>query len=165
MNRNTTALLAILCMAWMAAPAEAIRIYGASNPGNRTGSADGFLNLGTDHNDNAIGDSLQFNVAKKTRAIVTFSAECAVEGEPADWISVDILVDGVAIGSSTGTSDAFCAADATETSNDGWVMASMAIQEEFLPGNHTVQVRVQLRGGAAGWWLGDTEVTVLVQKK
>ncbi len=149
----------------LATSAWAIRIYGASSPGNQTGAADALVDLGTDLDGNVIGDTLQFNVAKKGYGVVTFSGECSVEGGVDDWVSIDIMVNGVAIGQSLGGGDGFCSGNETATSDDGWVMGSMTIPFEFGAGNVDLQVMVTLQGGASGWWIGDAGVSVILQKR
>lgn len=160
--RLTVIALAILLTTIPAA--HAIRIYGATSPGNQSGSGAGLVDLGVDHNGNPIGPNLQFNIAKKTRVVITVSAECATDGDEGDWTTIDILANGVALGASSGTGDAFCSGNA-DPGNDGWVTASRSVQVEFTPGNYTIQVRAENRGGSAGWWVSDIDVAVIVQKK
>ncbi|NKB88755.1 MAG: hypothetical protein GKS06_11090 [Acidobacteria bacterium] len=165
MRKFAIAAVALSFVLAAAYPAYAIRIYGATSIGNQTGNATTLIDLGADLDSNDIGDTLEFNIKKKTTGIITFSAECSVEGSEESWISVQILVNGTAVGQSNQTSDAFCSGTATDTSDDSWVMASMNIPYNFMPGNVDLQVQVSLHGGATGWWLGDTGVSVVVTKR
>lgn len=104
------------------------------------------------------GTSLVFN--GKGKHVITFSAECASEGTPSQWVSVQILVDGVAVTPTSGTADAFCAGNSTAVL-DGWVTASYRVVTPNLAGgNHIVQVQGTTVPATNDGWLGDTSLLV-----
>ncbi len=151
-------VLSLVSVAW------AVRIYGASRPGNQSGSEDSFLDLGRSLDGSIIGDALPFTVRRRGLGIITFTGACSVEGSVNDYVSIDILVNGVAVGQSNGPSDAFCSGNDTSTSADGGLMASMSVPFEFAPGNVDLQIMVTLEG-ATHWRIGDTGVSVILQKR
>ena len=165
MKRLGVVSLSLTLVLCFASAGWATRIYGATSLDNQLGNADALIDLGTDLNGNAVGDTLQFNVGRSGHGVITFSAECSVEGDVADWVSIDIIVNGSTIGQSDNTDDAFCSGNETATDDDGWVVASMTVPYEFSPGNVDLQVRVTLQGNATEWWIGDTGISVILQKR
>ena len=95
------------------------------------------------------------------RHAIAFSAECETTGA---WLSIEILVDGVALAPTAGSSDAFCTDGKTAEGLDGWVTASTTVATPTLAsGVHTVQVRgtVVANGGTSDTgWLSDTSLVV-----
>ena len=71
--------------------------------------------------------SVKFSVASERKVVITYSAECAVDA-PADnnsaWLEITILIDGVPLRPTAGTSDAFCSADGKPGFNN-WVRPSV----------------------------------------
>jgi hypothetical protein len=104
------------------------------------------------------GETFTFSTTQpNTRVVITFNAECAVEGEAWKWVDLDIIVDpagstGETVVPPSNSDNAFCSGNGTTSSNfglDGWVsattQATMVLPEA---GTHTVKVRVN--GGSAG---------------
>lgn len=88
-----------------------------------------------------------------TRIVITFNAECAVDGNAFDYIDIDIIVNlagptGDTVVPPSNGDNAFCSGNDTASdfiygAGDGWVsavtQATMVLPEA---GNHTVRVRV-----------------------
>lgn len=91
--------------------------------------------------------------------IITYSAECAVAGTENSWVDIDILVDGNVIPPTDGSSDAFCSGNATP-GFDGWATQSITVAVQPGQGNHRIQIRARLNGGATGGWFGDTSLVI-----
>lgn len=86
--------------------------------------------------------------------IVTFSAECAVDGI-GRYLSLDIVIDGISRVPTAGTNDAFCSSDHTPA-RDNYGFRSLSIPVSLSAGNHTLQIRTSLPiGGAPGASLDD----------
>lgn len=101
--------------------------------------------------------SRTFNITKAGTYVLTFSAECSVDapaGDNAAWVDLDILIDGVAVAPTSGTSDAFCSANGT-LGFDGWAHPSITIPVSLTAANHTLQVQGRLNFGATGGWISD----------
>ena len=165
MKRLPTLALAMALVLTMASAAWAVRIFGATNPGNQMGTVQSLLDLGADIGDNDIGNILAFDLKEDGAVIITFTAECAVDGTEQQWVSIPLLVNGDALRPSRGDQDTFCSGNGFAGFNDGWVMASMTAPVELAAGNYDLQIQVTPSGGAAGWWIGDLALTVLVQKR
>ncbi len=158
------ALVLALAMVPMIAAAAAVRILGTTNPGNQMGTAQSLLDLGNDLADNEVDETLQVVLAKDGPVIITFSAECAVDGNEQQWVSIDLLLNGTALSPTAGDADTFCSGNSFAGFNDQWVMASMTVPTELTAGSYELQVQVTPAGGAAGWWIGDLALTVLIQR-
>ncbi len=165
MKRALPAGLAVALVLTIASTASATRILGATNPGNQMGSVQSLLDLGNDIAGNDIGNTLQLVLEEDGPVIVTFSAECAVDGSEQQWVSIELLADGNALSPTAGDQDTFCSGNSFAGFNDQWVMASMTVPAELAAGSHDLQVQVTPAGGAAGWWIGDLALTVVVQKR
>ena len=159
------ALATAVLIAAPASAAWAVRIFGATNPGNQLGTAQGLLDLGNDIAGNDIGDTLHFELEEAGPVVFIFSAECAVDGNAQQWVSIALLANGTALGQSDGDQDTFCSGDSFAGFNDSWVMASMTVPVELNAGVYDLQVQVTAAGGSIGWWIGDTGLTVIVQKR
>jgi hypothetical protein len=114
------------------------------------------------------GETFTFSTTQpNTRVVITFNAECAVEGEAWKWADIDIIVDETIVPPSNGD-NAFCSGNGTTTASgsdftlDGWVSASTQATM-VLPkaGTHTVKVRVN--GGNAGVTRLD-DMSIVVQR-
>lgn len=126
-----------------------------------------------DFNGSAAGGTTHtFTTAEpNTRVMITFNAECAVDGPETRWVDIDILVNPAgptaeyAVSPSNGD-NAFCSGNGTTTTPssyalDGWVSAATVVAP-LLPqaGNHTVRIRVN--GANAGVTrLDDMSLTVI----
>ena len=122
----------------------------------------GGASYNVDFNGSAAGGQiLTFTTSEpSTRIVITFNAECAVEGNAFNWLDIDILVDpagaaGEIMVSPSNSDNAFCSGNDTDSdflydSGDGWVstvtQATMVLAQA---GTHTVRVRVngQYTGG------------------
>lgn len=89
--------------------------------------------------DNLGATTLKFSLPAAKKVLLTYSAECAVEGPPSRWANFDIIVNGVAVAPTAGTADAFCSTDST-ASLDNWVRASITVQVNGKKGQNTVQI-------------------------
>ena len=106
--------------------------------------------------------TLAFSTTANNQAIlIKYSAECGVRGTAASqWMDIDILVDGVVVPPTVGSSDAFCTTDKTFGSNS-WVMAGVnALYTVPLKGAHTIQIQGKLNFGATVGHLGDSSLVV-----
>ncbi len=164
MKRLPTLALAMALVLTTASAAWAVQIFGATNPGNQMGTVQDLLDLGTDIDNNDAGNTLPFDLVEDSAVIITFSAECAVDGAEQQWVSIELLVNGDALRPSGGDQDTFCSGNGFAGFNDGWVMASMTVPAKLAAGNYDLQIQVTPSGGAAAWWIGDLALTVLVQK-
>ena len=161
----TVALAATALVTTLATAAWAVRILGATNPGNQMGTTQSLLDLGNDIAGNDIGDTLHFELEEAGPVVFIFSAECAVDGNEQQWVSIELLANGTALGQSTGEQDTFCSGDSFAGFNDSWVMASMTVPIELNAGDYNLQVQVTPAGGSTGWWIGDTGLTVIIQRR
>ena len=108
MKRLPTLALAMALVLTMASAAWAVRIFGATNPDNQMGTVQSLLDLGADIGDNDIGNTLAFDLKEDGAVIITFTAECAVDGTEQQWVSIELLVNGDALRPSRGDQDTFC---------------------------------------------------------
>jgi hypothetical protein len=74
-----------------------------------------------------------------TVAIITFTAECSHSGTVAQWGTIGILLNGVALGTA-GNDDIFCSGNETPGVHDGWAMQSMQTVGRCRSGDNTVAV-------------------------
>jgi hypothetical protein len=96
------------------------------------------------------------------RKVLTYSAECSVDapaGNSSAWVELDIIVNGVTIPPTVGTSDAFCGADGV-AGFGGWVRPSITVVFAGLQGNNTISIKATGQAGATGIWLSDTALAV-----
>lgn len=115
----------------------------------------------------AAGNVLSLGFSGSGKWVITYSAECAVAaaaGNSTTWMSLEILVDGVAIEPTNvaGNQDAFCSSNGTAGA-DGWFNATIVVVTPALAlGAHTVEVRASIINGAAGTsgWLGDSTILI-----
>lgn len=97
--------------------------------------------------------------AANTRVILTFNAECAVEGNPTQWLDIDIVVDpagatGETAAPPSDSDNALCSGNETPSdflyaSGDGWVSASTQATI-VLPQAGTHKVKVRVNGSYTG---------------
>jgi hypothetical protein len=108
---------------------------------------------------------LQFG-APASRAIIRFNAECSVAGPANNFLQARIIVDPAGapppfVAAPTNSDLALCSGNATATSNDGWVSASIQAYAPLpVAGVHTVQVCVAGVGAGAAWRVDDTSITI-----
>jgi hypothetical protein len=110
---------------------------------------------------NGAGTSITVSNTKATKLIITFSAECSADagaGVTSGWVDVDLLLNGVAISPTNGSSDAFCSPDGI-TGHGSWVRPSVTTVVTAPPGVSTISVLGRLTG-VTGGWLSDTSVVV-----
>jgi len=131
-------------------PGPEIRLEGISSPGNVI-----LYSAGT-----TIVDSTTVDVPEHAQLVVSYSAECAVEGPMSSWVGVELLVDGVAIKPTSGFY-ALCAGKGT-SGLDQWFSGRAIGATVVSPGRHTVEARGSGRGGALGWWWGDRTMAITV---
>jgi len=134
-------------------PLYAAVVVAARHPGNFTFTAAGTLIPIT-------GTGATFvQFSGSGRHAISFSAECETTGA---WLSIEILVDGVALPPTVGSSDAFCTDGKTPEGLDGWTTASYTVATGILSsGVHTLQIRgtVIANGGTSDTgWLSDTSL-------
>lgn len=106
--------------------------------------------------------SVRFSVSTERKVVITYSAECAVDAAADNnsaWLEITILIDGVPLRPTAGTSDAFCSSDGKVGFNN-WVRPSVTGYLLVGPGIHTIQVQTSGLNGATGLWLGDTALIV-----
>ena len=109
---------------------------------------------------------IKFKTTKSGPVVITFYAECAVDGGIFDWVDVDILVDpagagGFAAIAPTDGDNAMCTGfEGAPDGNDGrWVSAVVAGVVDLPKGNHKLKVKGDL-GGAGFVRLDDILLTV-----
>lgn len=149
----------ILCGLALAAvasvPLYAKVVQDATHPGNFTFTAAGTLIPLNG------GGATSLSVNAKGKLVISYSAECETTGA---WLSIEILVDGVALSPTAGTSDAFCSDQDVQESLDSWTTATYVVATPtLLAGVHTVQIKgtVVANGGASDTgWLGDSSIVV-----
>jgi hypothetical protein len=94
------------------------------------------------------------------RFTIFYSAECAAGGTSADYVDINIIVDGVQLApTGDNTQDAFCTANHTEPVDDGWVTATTSGRTVSLPAG-THKVVIQARTVKQGW-LGDSSLLII----
>jgi hypothetical protein len=111
-------------------------------------------------------NAIKFTTSKAGPVIITFYAECAVDGFPDDWMDIDILVDSAGAGGfvairPTNDDNAMCTgAEAMPDGDiDRWVGAVVAGVVDLPKGTHKLRVRAYLYGEGGGH-LDDVLVTV-----
>jgi hypothetical protein len=78
---------------------------------------------------------------------ISYSAECSGTGS---WVSIQIIVDGVALAPTAGTDDAFCSDFDGNGIHSGWMTAHhRAVTGNLALGAHGVSVQVTAVGGSA----------------
>jgi hypothetical protein len=101
-----------------------------------------------------------FNSPSAGRKVLTFSAECAVDGGATAWLDLDVIVNGVAVSPTIGNSDAFCSGAGSTSSNDGWVRPSITVVIPVVGGNNSVRIQARPNNGATSVWIGDSSLVV-----
>lgn len=160
MNKYTNfavASLMALAVSTAATPSQARIVASATNASNFSfTAATALVPI------NAGATSIVFNSNNTGQAVVTFSAECAVNaatGANAAWVDIDILRNGAAISPTSGSGDAFCTANGT-AGFDGWVRASITLVVPLVIGNNTITIQGRLNNGATGGWISDSAIVV-----
>jgi hypothetical protein len=103
------------------------------------------------------GGATAVSFSGKGRHAISFSAECETS---ADWLSIQIFVDGVALSPTGGTSDSFCSDHNDNNALDGWTTAHYTVATPSLgAGVHIVQIQGSVVGSGTGW-LGDISLVV-----
>ena len=136
-------------------PLYAAIVVAARHPGNFT-----FTVAGTPVPITAAGATfVQFSGSGQHA--ITFSAECETTGA---WLSIEILVDGVALPPTGGRATRSAPTVRPLRVLDGWTTASYTVATGTLAnGVHTVQIRgtVVANGGTSDTgWLSDTSLVV-----
>jgi hypothetical protein len=152
--RNTALALAL---ATAAASSYALKLSHV-RPGNFTAGA-GFTLVPL----NAAGQTtIFFNLGGASKKVLTYSAECSVDapaGNNFAWTDIDIIVNGVVVPPTAGSSDAFCSADGV-AGFGGYVRASITVLINGVAGANSVNIRTTGQGGATGVWLGDSSLVI-----
>ena len=108
------------------------------------------------------GTIRSFNLASAKKLYLTYSAECAV-GSPnpsaISYVDLDIIVNGIVVGPTVGTADAFCTSNHTPPA-DGWVRSSITVHIQGIAGTNSVRIIAKLQNGAIPMHLGDTALLV-----
>lgn len=104
------------------------------------------------------GTSITFLSKKAGLTAVTFSAECSVYGAVPGgyWLSISILIDGVAVAPTGSDEVAFCTEPATVS--DNYAMQSITVARSLTKGTHTLTVQASVTGNNG--WLDDVAVLV-----
>jgi hypothetical protein len=105
--------------------------------------------------DGAAGKTtISFKTTEPKRVIISFYAECAVDGLLGSYVDIDILVDpageaGFAAIPPTDSDNAMCSGFEVEPdeSSNGWVAAVVSGVVEVPKGTHKIKVRGNLDGG------------------
>lgn len=102
---------------------------------------------------------LKFKTTKADQIVtIVFNTECgALSAAGGGWVTVSVLVDGVAAAPDSGTAFALCTADGPDYRWVGAVRQSIAVVPNV--GNH--KVRIVAQGvGVTAYWLGDISLVV-----
>ena len=111
---------------------------------------------------NAAGaTTLNFTLASAGKKILTYSAECAVDGMAGalPWLTLDIYVNGIVVAPTVGTTDPFCSGNST-AGFDGYLRTSITIPIQGISGSNTVQIKARGGSGATGLWLGEAALVI-----
>jgi hypothetical protein len=126
-------------------------VTSAARPGNFTFTGNDVLIPLT------AGGATSLAFSGKGKHAISYSAECETSGS---WVSIEIIVDGIALSPTSGDNDAFCSDHNDNNGNDGWTVAHYrVVTGQLALGAHSVQVRATTVGGGTGW-LGDSSVVV-----
>jgi hypothetical protein len=152
-----TALSAALLIA-TSLPASAEVLATAVNRSAQTGTVTAALKL-TGGGATSVG----FNMPAAGRFQIAFSSECAAAragNTPFEYVSIDILVDGVSHPATITNDDAWCSADAT-AAIDGWQHPAIVVAGRAAAGAHAVRVTVTPAGGVGlAYFIDDTSLVV-----
>src|SRR5262249_7352993 len=149
-------VLVVLAVTAMAATASAESLLAfATRAGNASGSSSQLVAL----KDNGSTD-LTFKTAGPNKLIkITYNAECVSAGADQSWVSVTVLVDGAQANPKSGKTFAMCSSLPSDA-----LLWTGAVRQSLITvpaaGNHVVQVRVDLNGGATFWELGDSSIVI-----
>ncbi|BBE71479.1 hypothetical protein [Oharaeibacter diazotrophicus] len=148
----TIAAATVVALA-LAAPASAGVLAYASNTAPDPVNAPDYLILGNG------ATSLAFSVTVPKVVMITFTAECGF-GSDKGYAAIDILVDGIPVGATAGTDDAFCTGRLPGTVS-GLGMRSVTVPLPVGPGAHSVRVKAYPVGAAgATVWIDDSTTIV-----
>jgi hypothetical protein len=129
----------------------------------RAGNFTSAVVAGVDLPLNAAGATIvTFNLPGAGKKVLTFSAECAVDapaGNNFAWVDIDIVVNGVVVPVTNGTSDAFCSADGA-AGFSSYMRPSITVLVNGLQGNNTVRIRAKGQAGATAIWVSDTALMI-----
>jgi hypothetical protein len=90
--------------------------------------------------------------------VISYSAECETAG---DWVSIQVIVDGLVLAPTAGTNDIFCSDNNNNNNIDGGVTAHYSVATPKLAlGTHHVQIQATVVGAGNGL-LGDSALVVL----
>ena len=93
------------------------------------------------------GGALTLGFNGKGKHAISYSAECTGSGT---WVSIQIVVDGVAVAPTGGTDDAFCSDFDGNGGLNGWMTSHYRVVTPSLAlGAHAVSVQVTANGGSA----------------
>jgi hypothetical protein len=96
-----------------------------------------------------------WNETAKGKRWLAYSAECSASGgNTFSWIDIDVLVNGVAIPPTAGTTDGFC------SPGNGYNRAAITMAIPVKAGFNDVQIIGRLDAGATAGWLGDTALVI-----
>jgi hypothetical protein len=89
------------------------------------------------------GGAQSLSWSGRGRFAIHYSAECETT---ADWVSIQIIVDGQVLAPTAGFDDAFCSDHNNNNAYDGWTTAHYSVATSNLPlGVHTVQIQGSVR--------------------
>jgi hypothetical protein len=91
---------------------------------------------------------------------VTFNAECQLIAAPTSYISISVIIDGVATPPS-GSDAALCSGRGAGLPG-GWVRGSFTVNRPLAAGGHNVRVTAQVFGAHTGARIDD--VTIMVER-
>jgi hypothetical protein len=87
--------------------------------------------------------ALYFSTESWTTVIVSFSAECSIDGASGTAnearVNIDIKVDGVILSPTNGGTDTFCSSNPSEAL-DGHAMSAINVLAKVPAGRHKVQI-------------------------
>jgi hypothetical protein len=104
--------------------------------------------------------TVSFNLNAPGPRVLTFSAECAIDGaNTSAYLDLDILHNGVALSPTAGNQDAWCAANGTADA-DGWIRGSITLVVSGVAGVNTIQVQARRNNAATTGWIGDISLVI-----
>lgn len=158
MNALNRTLVAALLIGAVGAAVAGVRVN-AVRPSNWSvaSAAPVFVPLNS-----AGATTITFNSTVAGRKVLTYSAECSITapaGNTSAWLDLDILVNGVTMPPTVGSSDAFCGANST-AGYDGWMRNSITIVIPVVVGANTIRIQARGNAGTTGLWLSDSALVV-----
>ena len=103
--------------------------------------------------------SVAFTLAAPGPRVLTFSAECAIDGDAFAYLDLDILHNGTALSPTAGAQEAWCSGNGTAPL-DAWVRGSITLVVSGVAGVNTIQVQARRNNTNTTGWIGDISLVL-----